>query len=174
MAMNRRFRRPPRKQRHYHWHREIPGSTSTAANTTSTTNLLIPADWMSNGELSPSGVTLYSIRWNFSIGCASAPSAGLTRWTWGIYAVDEDSSPVTPSAQDDLIDERWLAFGSGGYTQVGTTPMVMNWERYDGFTKVRVKLVDQNINLAVFNHASSASAIAFNGIISLLIAGDTN
>lgn len=174
MASNRRVRRFTRITRKYHWHREIPGSTSTAANTTSTTNLLIPGDWASNGELSPGSVTLYAVKWAFAIGCAASPVAGLTRWTWGIYVVDEDSSPVTPSAQDDLIDERWLAFGSGGVTQVATTPVLAPWERYEGFTRARVKLQDMNVNLGVFNHASSANAIAFNGIISLLVAGDTN
>lgn len=177
MVMNRRFRRPPRRaKRLYHWHREIPGFTALAANTTNTTNLLIPGDWASNGELSPGSVTLYAVKWNFSIGPAAFALSAQTRWTWGIYAVDEDSAAVTPGAQDDLIDERWLAFGSGGCTMSATTVVNIcaNWERYDGSTKARVKLLDQNINLGVFNHASSGTSIIMNGIVSLLVAGDTN
>jgi len=168
-SVRRSFRKDARGR---HWVAAELTSDTVAPGAIDEYPLVVVADYASNSNASPSGITMARMRgelvFAMSAGAADAASLGY----WGIAKIETDvPTSYDPGNASDLVDERWLDTGTyylqkntaGGY--VVPPPRTID-------IRQKVRLRDDAVSLFVHCNTISTVAIRFNLIVRALLLGD--
>lgn len=176
MAINRRFRRPfvRRPRMRTKWTAQVDSAFVVNASSTRTTTIVSPADYGSNTNMSPSGVTLvrFIAKMFFHFNGSGAGLESL--FTLGIMVRDVDDTVThQPDLVQDLIDERYLWTDVGMFQNANTANVTqLPGLHYEADIRQKVKLRDMAVDVVITNSTSSTTGLRGHCVYRALLAGD--